>query len=104
MIRINSKDQNLNGVSFDLNGNMIYHYNGQLFTGIMELYENAVLIGEYEFNDGHEWGLQRDYYANGQIQSEFYIGAGGMNGQSREWDANGNIIYDRMWINGNEQP
>lgn len=102
MLRVNENDPKLVDDGFDVNGEMTFRYMEILFTGIMEYY--GILEGEFEYQNGHRWGLQRDYYTGGlQLKAEWHIGPGGMNGWYRNWDESGNLTYEKMWINGEEQ-
>lgn len=102
-MRVDSEDPNLEEAAFDVNGNFLYNYMGKPFTGIIEIYDRTVLIGEYGYDDGYKWGIQKSYYPDGKLEEEWHIGTGGINGQWRRWDQSGNLIYNKIWVANQEQ-
>jgi antitoxin component YwqK of YwqJK toxin-antitoxin module len=107
MLRVHSKDPGLVDVGFDATGEQIFEYNGLPFTGIMEYYfwdTPQMLSAEIEYEDGYKYGIHRRYHHNGQLKDEFTWKHGGFDGRYREWDITGNLTYDKMWANGEEQP
>ncbi|WP_394772475.1 toxin-antitoxin system YwqK family antitoxin [Mucilaginibacter sp.] len=86
----------------DSGGGIIYYYQGQPLTGVIEEFKNGVLIGESEFTDGHMGGIQREYYLNGQINEECTIRFNNMEGTFTIWDENGNITQRSQWEKGKQ--
>jgi len=84
----------------DSGGSIIYYYEGQPLTGVIQDVVNGVVIGESEFTDGHVGGFQRFYYPNGQIQEEYTIRFNKLEGVYTLWDENGNITNQSNWNNG----
>lgn len=65
------KQEDLELVGIDSGGSEILYYKGKPFTGIMLIYENAGwLSGEVEFQNGYQEGWEREYYEDGQLESE----------------------------------
>ncbi|WP_333809341.1 hypothetical protein [Flavobacterium sp.] len=65
------KQEDLKLVGIDSGGSEILHYKGKPFTGIKLIYEDAGwLSGEIEFKNGYREGWEREYYENGQLESE----------------------------------
>jgi len=99
-LRVSYDDLEARGT--DAGGGIIYHYQGEPLTGIIEEFKNGVLIGESEFTDGHIGGIQSDYYLNGQIHEECTIRFNKMEGTYTIWDENGNITQRSEWQNGHQ--
>jgi antitoxin component YwqK of YwqJK toxin-antitoxin module len=81
-------------------GGVVYNYQGKPFSGIIEHYVDNVLVAEEEFTDGHIGGIQRKYYNNGQIQTEYYKYFGRMDKYYKSWDENGNLLQYTIWDDG----
>lgn len=65
------KQEDLELVGIDSGGSEILHYKGEPFTGIKLIYEDAGwLSGEIEFKNGYREGWEREFYENGQLESE----------------------------------
>jgi len=72
ILRVTFDDVQQHGT--DSGGDIIYYYQGEPFTGIIEEIKNGVLIGESQFINGHRGGIQREYiYPSGLLIEEFYI-------------------------------
>ena len=97
---LNEEEEIFELVGVDNAGDVIYHYQGKPFTGIIQYYKDEILTGEEEFTDGHIGGLQRDYFDNGQIQHEYYKYFGKPDGDWKEWDIDGNLIHHSVWEKG----
>ena len=66
------KVEDLDLVGLDGGGSPILHYKGKPFTGICLIYEDeGWLSGEEEYQNGYQEGWIRDYYKNGQLESEY---------------------------------
>lgn len=89
-------------VDVDNAGGVVYNYKGKLFTGIIEYYDVEKLIAEEEFTDGHIGGVQRKYYENGQVKSEYYKYFAKPEGDWKEWDEEGNLIHHSVWKEGDK--
>ena len=99
-LRVSYEDLKTRGV--DAGGGIIYYYQDAPLTGIIEEFEDGVLIGESEFTDGHMGGIQREYYSSGQIKEEYTIRFNKMEGAFTTWDENGNITQRSQWENGKQ--
>ncbi len=84
----------------DSGGGIIFYYQGQPFTGIIQEIRNGVIVGESEFTNGHEGGLQTTYYPNGQIKQQKTKQFNKLEGTFTQWDESGNIISQTAWQNG----
>ncbi len=84
----------------DSGGEIIYHYQGQPFTGMIEEHVNGILRGQIEYTNGHLGGIQREFYSNGQIKEEYTIQFNKLEGSFKEWDINGNLVSQSFWLNG----
>lgn len=107
MVRVNVDDPNMEDIGFDINGDFIMAYNGVPFTGIIEYYFSdnpQQLSGEEEHKDGYRVGIQRTYYPNGQMKTEYTKGVGGYDGWARKWNEQGSLTYEKLWVEGHEQP
>jgi len=72
MEQLRVKEEDLELVAFDGGGIGILHYKGKPFTGVCLIYEDAGWLSlEKEFQNGYEEGWVRDYYENGQLESEY---------------------------------
>ncbi|MEE4000006.1 hypothetical protein V1T75_06610 [Tenacibaculum sp. FZY0031] len=70
ILRIREEDLNL--FSMDGGGSPILYYQGKPFTGFCLTYEEeGWLSGEEEYVNGYQEGWVRDYYKNGQLESEY---------------------------------
>lgn len=87
--------EKLENRGFDSGGGEILYYRGKPFTGtIVEYYENGMLLGEEEFDNGHVGGAQRTYHPNGQLAEEHFIAFNTSYGLLREWDEQGNLVSE----------
>jgi hypothetical protein len=103
MIRIDINDPNLTLRDRPTNwGAGVSLYNGLLFTGIIyEYFPNTTQFSsEDEYKDGILDGRQVEYWANGQIKSEYFKKYGGVYGSFKEWNEQGLLIthqeYDSL--------
>lgn len=72
MEQLRIKEEDLELVGFDGGGTGILHHKGKPFTGVCLIYEDAGWLSlEKEFQNGYEEGWVRDYYENGQLESEY---------------------------------
>jgi antitoxin component YwqK of YwqJK toxin-antitoxin module len=95
----------LDVVDLDQNGEEVYKDGNVFFTGTVQRFDNNnVLQEEWEYVNGYKEGLCSLYYPNGQKKLEYVWGDGGYNGQVKRWDDQGNLIYSKLWIGGDEQP
>jgi len=90
--------EDLENAGFDSGGGEILHYQGEPFTGTIVEYNNdAILIYEEEFKNGHRDGIRRTYFENGQTEREYFQRFNKLYGMQREWDINGNLTYEYDW-------
>ena len=94
------EDEIFEFVDVDNAGGVVYKYQGKMFTGIIEHYDNDKLVGEEEFTDGHIGGVQTEYYNNGQMKEEYYQYFGKMDKYYKFWDENGNLIRHGIYKEG----
>ena len=103
MMKINDKDVDniLDMVDVDNAGGPVYQYKRKPFSGIIQaFFENGNLMDEAEFTDGHIGGVQREYYKNGQMKSEYFKYFAKPEGDWRGWDEQGNLLYHSVWKEG----
>ncbi len=102
-IRVNTQeeeDETFEFIDVDDAGNVVYNYKGKPFSGIIEHYGEGKLVGEEEFIDGHLGGLQRDYFENGKVKSEYYEYYSRLDGDFKIWDEKGNLTHHSVWKDG----
>lgn len=93
MIRINFDEVEIE--SIDGGGGVFYNHKGKRFTAtIVEYNEQNILISELEVFKGHVHGRVASYYENGQIKEEYFEKYNKLYGMHREWDKDGNLIYE----------
>lgn len=103
MIRINDKDVDdvLDMIDVDNAGGPVYEYQGKLFNGIIESFdENGNRIDVAEFTDGHIGGVQREYFDNGKLRLEYYVYFAKPHGDWKEWNKQGKLIRHIVWKEG----
>lgn len=92
MLRVNFEDPDLEYMGIDAGGGNMYNYQNVPFTGILEeFYANGNLIGKIEIRNGYTYGLQDQYYENGQIQREYFLKFNHFYGSYKCWDIDGNL-------------
>lgn len=84
----------------DAGGGLMWTYQGNYFTGMIEEYKNGILVGQIEVVDGRSEGWHRLFYDSGQISEEYYLHFNMLHGTYREWDESGNLISETNWVNG----
>jgi len=95
MLTINYNDPDLTPAGLDIGGGEIYHYQGAPFSGVLQYsYPNGNLQTEITYLNGYPEGVCREYYSNGQMMEERYIKYNLSYGHYREWDENGNLIFE----------
>lgn len=103
-------DPNLIPNDIDDNGDTIYVYNEVPLTGVIRSYWTIrgvltnVIAGESSYVNGYMIGVQTTYHRNGKMKRQWVKGKGYRHGLWQEWDENGNVTYNKMWIDGEEQP
>jgi antitoxin component YwqK of YwqJK toxin-antitoxin module len=103
MIRIkdNDVDTVLKFIDVDNAGGPVYEYEGEPFTGIIEsFYPNGSIQDEAEFTNGHLGGVQREYFENGQLKSEYKKYFAKPDGDFKIWDETGELIHHSVWQKG----
>jgi len=101
LINDNVVDNVLDMVDVDNAGGPVYHYKGKPFSGIIQsFYDNGNLMDEAEFTNGHIGGVQRKYYENGQMKSEYFKYFAKPEGEWKGWDEQGNLLYHSIWKEG----
>jgi antitoxin component YwqK of YwqJK toxin-antitoxin module len=73
-------------------GDGTYSYGDSLFSGVaFELFPDRSLWSETTFINGHQEGVGRTWYENGQLKSEgWFIGAT-LHGSAKEWFPSGKL-------------
>lgn len=84
----------------DSGGEIMYSYEGQPLTGLIQEHMNNILIGESEYLNGHLGGIQREYYETGQIKEEYTIQFNKLEGSFKRWNENGILIRETIWEHG----
>lgn len=97
---VNIDDPELEQNEFDAGGGEMWKYKGSYFTGMVVIYKNGVLTDEIEVQNGRTEGVQRTYYDNGQIETEYFLHNNGLHGLFRQWDIHGNLVSSNNWVNG----
>jgi len=87
-------------VDVDNAGGIVYKYEGELFTGVIEHYQGDKLKAEEGFVNGHIGGVQREYFENGQLQHEYYKYFAKPEGDWKEWSEDGELIHHSVWEKG----
>jgi len=87
-------------IGIDNAGGLIYKYEGVLFTGIIEYYHNGLLLGEEGYIDGHPGGIQRDYFDDGKIKTEYHEYFAKPHGDFKVWDESGQLIRHSVYEHG----
>jgi antitoxin component YwqK of YwqJK toxin-antitoxin module len=105
---VDINDPNLFAFDDDVNGDLMYKYNGTLFTGIIRAYyespKNTSQVElETSYVNGEIWGVQTSWHDNGQMRCQMHFGLGRIDGLWQNWDKQGNLTYSKMWIKGVEQ-
>lgn len=88
------KYEDLEHGGFDFGGSEILLYQGKPFTGICQIYEDeGWLSGENEYQNGYLEGWVRDYYENGQLETEYKLHNNNhVPNTYKAFDENGNLI------------
>lgn len=93
MKRVDFNDDDLEYMGIDAGGGSMWNYQNEPFTGILEeFYENGNLIGESECRNGYTYGLQTEYFENGQIKEEFYEKYNRFYNAFKSWNEEGILI------------
>lgn len=80
-------------VGFDGGGSKILHYKGDPFTGfVVDYNENSTLAFEAEYKNGHQDGVNRSFYNNGQIEEEYYTKYNRILKHFKRWTSKGRLI------------
>lgn len=102
MLRIEINDPNLILDDMPTNwGEGVFHYNGELFEGIMyEYFPNSTqLSSESEYKEGIADGRQVEYYPNGKIKEEYFEKYATFYGSFKSWDEQGVLIMHQEYDN-----
>lgn len=86
----------------DSGGEIMFSYQGEPLTGLIQEHINGILVEESEYLNGHLGGIQREYYDTGQIKEEYTIQFNRFEGSFKEWDESGNLTSVTMWENGKQ--
>ncbi len=71
MNKLRIKEEDLELVGVDSRATEILYYNGKPFTGVCLIYEKEGWLSvEKEFENGFQQGWIRDFYQNGQVETE----------------------------------
>lgn len=103
MQTIKIKEERLEFVDLDGGGRPIYKYNGKPFTGfIIEYFPQnlEVIESEIEYQNGYQDGYEREFYENGKLKNEFHCKNNMLDGVSKRWDEEGNLISESLWSKG----
>jgi antitoxin component YwqK of YwqJK toxin-antitoxin module len=88
----------INDDLLDMTDELVYLYEGELFTGIgFELGLDNRIISEISYKNGFQEGPARDWYESGELQSEAYYKENSLHGASKEWYKNGKIKSEALY-------
>ncbi|HEY4459878.1 MAG TPA: hypothetical protein VGN81_36545 [Pseudonocardiaceae bacterium] len=84
-MRINDDDT-------DMDESLRILYQGELFTGeVVETDDDGTVIRLNTYRDGRVDGVQREWFNDGMLRSEYQASMGFPAGESREWHENGQL-------------
>ncbi|WP_344880540.1 hypothetical protein [Allokutzneria multivorans] len=73
-------------------------YQDEPFTGeVVETAEDGFVLSLNNYRDGWEEGVQREWYYEGRLRSEYWIVGGKLFGESKEWHENGQLAVLQVW-------
>jgi antitoxin component YwqK of YwqJK toxin-antitoxin module len=101
--KIKVKEELLTLMRLDGGGLPVYNYRGKPFTGfIIEYFPNNmdVIESEIEYTNGYQEGVEREFYENGIKKYEFYTKNNMLDGVTKRWDEDGNLISEKVWAKG----
>jgi antitoxin component YwqK of YwqJK toxin-antitoxin module len=76
---------------------LLYH-DGKPFTGsAFREADDGRLMYEAEYRGGRQWGICREWYADGQLSSEESFALEYPHGMSRQWHGNGQLANEAMY-------
>ena len=84
----------------DYGPDLIFTYQGQLFTGIAYEDVPGKWLSEVCYRDGMQDGPAREWYPSGALRSETYYYENASHGTSREWDESGRLIAEERYEYG----
>ena len=78
-----------------------YEYRGEPYSGIgfAQSEGTEILSNLIVYEDGIKYGISRKWHTNGFIHEEELVQLN-TDGYIRQWDENGNLIYEAIYING----
>lgn len=100
---IKIKEEKLTLIRLDGGGLPVYNYKGKPFTGfIIEYFPNkmGVIESEIEYTNGYQEGVEREFYENGNMKYEFHTKNNMLDGVTKRWDEDGNLISEKIWEKG----
>jgi antitoxin component YwqK of YwqJK toxin-antitoxin module len=84
--------QRVNADDTDMDESERVLYQGAPFTGeTVETDDDGVVIRVNTYRDGREDGLQREWFNDGMLRSEYNASEGLPRGEAREWHENGQL-------------
>jgi antitoxin component YwqK of YwqJK toxin-antitoxin module len=84
----------------DFDSELVYRWNGRLFTGIGFEHEPDGSVSEISYVDGWQHGVSRDWYPSGALRSESAFYANCLHGWSREYDESGSVRAETLYEYG----
>lgn len=82
----------------------VYYTDGILNGAVKEYYQNKKLLREINYSYGKKEGLTQEYYDDGKKKIEMYYELDTPNGSYKMYDANGQILLEGRFENGNFVP
>lgn len=86
LIRIDINNSELTYGVPDSGGTETVYYLGQSFTGIVEEYNNDILIAEMQYDNSYSSGRIARYWNNGQLKGKSFEKHNRFYGSTKFWD------------------
>jgi antitoxin component YwqK of YwqJK toxin-antitoxin module len=95
-------ERQLQYAGFDGGGIARYNYKGKPFTGfiIYNYFKSGTIAAEIEYTNGYQEGVEREFYENGKMKNEFHTKNNMLDGVTKCWDEDGNLISEKIWEKG----
>ncbi|SNQ46789.1 MORN variant repeat protein [Frankia canadensis] len=85
----------------DYTDDLFVTHDGKLFTGqVVDRYRDGQLCKIETYENGRPNGLERSFYPDGSLQSEYWNAPGGWHGVGRTWFPNGQLESETQYNHG----
>ena len=84
----------------DYDSDLIFTYQGQLFTGVAYEDVPGKWLSEVSYRDGMQEGPARDWYPSGVLKGESHYRENALHGTSREFDESGRLVSEKTYEYG----